>query len=54
LKSASQKQLDAWKLIGKGVAIHWQELDEDISIKGMIKSTALDQAISMLQEKEKV
>ena len=53
LKTASQKQLDKWELIGKGIAIQWRHLDEDLSIKGMIKSTALDQAISLLQEKEK-
>lgn len=41
LRSASQKQLGAWELIGKGVAIHWNDLDEDLSIKGMIKSTAI-------------
>ncbi|MBX7142466.1 MAG: DUF2442 domain-containing protein [Chitinophagales bacterium] len=54
LKNASQKQLENYELIGRGSGIHWPALDEDLSIKGMIKSTALDQAISMLQEKEKV
>lgn len=25
-----------WRLIGKGEGIHWPELDEDISVEGLI------------------
>lgn len=25
-----------WELIGKGYGIHWEDLDEDISIEGLI------------------
>ena len=25
-----------WKLIGRGVGIHWPELDEDISVEGLL------------------
>lgn len=38
LKNASQKQLDKWKLVAGGVGIHWQEIDEDLSLKGFITS----------------
>jgi hypothetical protein len=34
LKRASQKQLNDYKLIGKGSGIHWPQLDEDLSLKG--------------------
>ncbi|MBK6484792.1 MAG: DUF2442 domain-containing protein [Chitinophagaceae bacterium] len=54
LKAATQLQLEQWELSGKGIAIHWPDLNEDISIKGMIRSIAVDQAVAMLSEKEKV
>ena len=38
LKNATQKQLDKWRLIAGGVGIHWEELDEDLSLKGFINS----------------
>lgn len=38
LKNATQKQLDKWQLIAGGVGIHWEELDEDLSLKGFITS----------------
>jgi len=27
---------DAWRLIGKGEGIHWEALDEDISVEGLL------------------
>jgi len=33
---ASQEEHDHWKLIGKGEDIHWEEIDEDISIEGLL------------------
>lgn len=32
--SASERQ--HWQLIGQGVGIHWPELDEDISVEGLL------------------
>ena len=37
LRDASGKQKSKWRLIGKGVGIHWEELDEDISVAGLLK-----------------
>jgi uncharacterized protein DUF2442 len=37
LKSASRTQLSNWRLIGRGVGIHWPDLDEDLSIAGMLR-----------------
>lgn len=25
-----------WKLVGRGEGLHWQELDEDISVRGLL------------------
>ena len=45
LNSASQTQLNDWKLTGNGVGIEWRELDEDLSLKGIIKTAALNSAL---------
>jgi hypothetical protein len=37
LKKATQLQLDKWELISKGIGITWSELDEDLSLKGLIQ-----------------
>jgi hypothetical protein len=37
LRNAAGKQRDKWRLIGRGIGIHWDELDEDISIPAMLK-----------------
>jgi Protein of unknown function (DUF2442) len=37
LKDASQSDLDKWSLIGDGIGIHWGEINEEISLKGLIK-----------------
>lgn len=36
LNSASEEQLNNWCLIGKGIGIHWEELDEDISVSVLL------------------
>jgi hypothetical protein len=37
LKGASEQQRSNWRLVGRGVGIHWEELDEDISVPALIK-----------------
>lgn len=36
LWEASAEQRSHWRLIGNGVGIHWEDLDEDISVRRMI------------------
>lgn len=36
LRKASQEQLKDWRLIGNGVGIHWDILDEDISVSALL------------------
>lgn len=49
LKKATKKQLSDWRLIKGGVGIRWESLDEDLSIKGFIKTAALNQALRNLK-----
>ena len=38
LRDARKSQLENWRFIGDGVGIHWEDLDEDISIAGLLRS----------------
>ena len=40
LLHASQKERKNWRLIGKGQGIHWQAIDEDISVEGLLAGKA--------------
>ena len=37
LLSASAEQRQRWQLIGGGEGIHWPDLDEDLSIAGLLR-----------------
>lgn len=45
LKKSSQIQLNDWKLIGKGIGITWEALDEDLSLKGFIQQLILQNTL---------
>ncbi len=36
LLHASREERNHWKLIGNGQGIHWEEIDEDISVEGLL------------------
>jgi len=36
LRNATQEQRSHWGLIGKGIGIHWKDLDEDLSVAGLL------------------
>ena len=36
LLHATPEQRQAWELIGRGEGLHWEELDEDISVAGLL------------------
>ena len=36
LRKASLEQLNNWRLIGNGVGIHWEDIDEDISVAALL------------------
>ena len=37
LHGADQAALANWRFIGSGSGIHWEDLDEDISVMGLLK-----------------
>ncbi|TAE52630.1 MAG: DUF2442 domain-containing protein [Bacteroidetes bacterium] len=37
LIQANQEQLSKWRWIGNGTGVHWESLDEDISVAGLLK-----------------
>jgi hypothetical protein len=36
LSDASAEQRSHWQIIGDGTGIHWPDVDEDISVRGML------------------
>ena len=36
LRDASPKARRHWRLIGKGIGVHWPDLDEDLSLEGLL------------------
>jgi hypothetical protein len=38
LRRATIQQRKGWELICDGTGIHWEALDEDISVEGLLKS----------------
>lgn len=39
LANATPKELQNWRFIGKGQGIHWEDIDEDISIQALLYPT---------------
>ena len=40
LSHASSAERKHWRLIGRGVGIHWDDIDEDISVEGLLAGKA--------------
>ena len=36
LVHATDKERDNWELIGRGMHVHWPDLDEDLSVEGLL------------------
>lgn len=37
LNNATASQRNQWRLIGGGIGIHWEEVDEDISVESLLR-----------------
>ena len=37
LVKATPKQRSQWRLVGGGVGIHWEAVDEDISVESLLR-----------------
>ena len=38
LRDATEDERANWRLIGRGVGIRWEALDEDISVEGLLRT----------------
>ena len=38
LRDATPKQRKNWRLIAKGIGIHWEDVDEDISVATLLRA----------------
>jgi hypothetical protein len=46
----TEAERNNWRLIGKGVGIHWPDLDEDISVEGLILGKPSNESQKSLQQ----
>ncbi|MBI2303460.1 MAG: DUF2442 domain-containing protein [Chloroflexi bacterium] len=37
LRHATDEQKKKWRLIGKGIGIHWEDIDEDILVAALLR-----------------
>ncbi len=37
LRDVSDEQRKNWRLIGRGIGIHWEDIDEDISVASLLQ-----------------
>ena len=49
LVHGSPRERRNWRLIGRGEGIHWPDLDEDISVEGLIAGRPSGESRSSLQ-----
>jgi hypothetical protein len=40
LQQATPAQRNKWRLIGKGSGIHWESIDEDLSVENLLFASA--------------
>jgi len=39
LAGATREQLEEYELLGDGEGIHWPDIDEDLSVEGLLRGT---------------
>jgi hypothetical protein len=37
LHKATPEQRSQWRMIGGGIGIHWEEIDEDVSVESLLR-----------------
>ncbi len=47
LKNATSKEGEKWQLTNKGIGIRWENLDEDLSVKGFIQTVAIHEMLNI-------
>lgn len=38
LRDASAAQRNNWRLIGKGIGVHWPDIDEDVAVSTLMRN----------------
>jgi hypothetical protein len=38
LRNATPEQRDNWRLIARGIGIHWEDVDEDIAVTTLLRA----------------
>lgn len=49
LSEATSEQRNHWEIIGDGIGIHWPEIDEDISIEGMLYGAPAPRPLALVK-----
>ncbi len=47
---ASPEERTHWRLVGKGQGIHWEDIDEDISVEGLLAGRPSEESQSSLKK----
>ena len=50
LAEGSPRERRRWELLGPGIGIHWPDLDEDISIEGLLQGLPSGESVGSLNE----
>ncbi|MEA1932887.1 MAG: DUF2442 domain-containing protein [Thermodesulfobacteriota bacterium] len=50
LLHATPAERNQWRLIGKGHGIHWEKIDEDVSIEGLLAGKPSGESQASLQK----
>jgi hypothetical protein len=50
LTHSTQAERNNWRLIGKGHGIHWEDIDEDISVEGLLAGKPSGESQSSLKK----
>lgn len=50
LTYATREERNNWELIGKGQGIHWKDIDEDISVEGLLLGRASGESLASFKK----
>jgi len=50
LVHATPEEINKWRLIGEGRGIHWEDIDEDISVEGLLAGKASGESQASLKK----
>jgi hypothetical protein len=50
LLHATPKERNNWRVIGRGAGIHWEDIDEDISVEGLLAGSPSGESQSSLKK----